>query len=1026
LAAGILVVALAFILASTPVRNSDFWLHLATGRSLWEGAASSFSYLEDTVRASHSWLYDVLVYGGFTALGGNGLVMLKALLGAVLALLLLLAGRVGGSLWISAGTTMLSLVAMGPWLLFRPVFLSYLCFAVTICLLRRLEGGARGFKPFLAMFVLFVIWANLDSWFVLGLLLVACFCVGQFVRGGTSAAASLGWRTAGLLILCGVAGCLVNPNLLIVFEPRGEWIFSGVAKELQADSLLRQQILTPWREVYLSGGFFLQGPGLAFWLLVVLGALSFVLRRGPVARILPWGLFLLLSFFQTQVIPFFAMVAAATLALNVGEWLSARRVAPSLRTVGRPGLLLAGLLLAAAAWIGLFQSGFLEPRSWMLDADPALEAASKQLTDLRRQGRLGSGNGFPFAPESANQLAWFCPEEKAFLNSNLLLNRAQAAEYVAIRRGLLGQPGSQDSDWRSVLRARSINHVVVYSSNASEVERVVRHLAKSRQEWPLLYLGGGAAIFGWRDPLTNGRRAGQTGRIPAADMFAALEKSLEQLAFDPREVNAAPRQAPEGAVQALRWWHAFWVKRPFRAPDLREASLALAWYDEVAPVQLAHRGRAWNACLWAALAAEESGMVGFSLSPVTSVLRTEMFRYGQDDGPLAALYLAVRGARRAIARNPRDAAAYFKLGEAYHRLGKTTRERMWASSFSDLDKVRAVQEITAYCNALRFNPDIKDAHDRLANVFIRLGFKDLALKHVREYVRCVRQQLSMGQSPEQREAVERLMALPERILQKLPQDLEDLTNRFEINASNLKVADRAALAARMGLTGKALEILLGSDVSAFGAQGTDLELKLLLLTGNAEKVDTWMDEVPEIRETLSASGTELHRPPNLDRFQTYACIGNYASADHELAGLFRLPALGGAELTLPRAAGLILAHGVLAPAGGGTFQKMPSSMLLAARAIPMATYRLFPDPKEVPTGLWMVAESLNRKAKVGVLRGLLALECGQIAEATDHFREALAFWRSTAAAPFWLDMESRGAGVIAEHFLKVLDESRRG
>src|SRR5262249_46538770 len=33
----VLVLMLAFLLASTPVRNSDFWLHLATGKALIEG-----------------------------------------------------------------------------------------------------------------------------------------------------------------------------------------------------------------------------------------------------------------------------------------------------------------------------------------------------------------------------------------------------------------------------------------------------------------------------------------------------------------------------------------------------------------------------------------------------------------------------------------------------------------------------------------------------------------------------------------------------------------------------------------------------------------------------------------------------------------------------------------------------------------------------------------------------------------------------------------------------------------------------
>ena len=57
LVVAILVLILGLLLASTPVRNSDFWLHLATGKSLVEGTEASFSYLQDTPWIHHGWLY---------------------------------------------------------------------------------------------------------------------------------------------------------------------------------------------------------------------------------------------------------------------------------------------------------------------------------------------------------------------------------------------------------------------------------------------------------------------------------------------------------------------------------------------------------------------------------------------------------------------------------------------------------------------------------------------------------------------------------------------------------------------------------------------------------------------------------------------------------------------------------------------------------------------------------------------------------------------------------------------------------
>src|SRR5713101_997593 len=122
-----LVLVLAFLLAFMAVRNSDFWLHLAAGRNLLEQRDASFSYLEGTPWVNHSWLYEVLLYEAFSWLGETPLIVLKACLAAAIGLLLLLAGRVGRSFWIPAGATMLTLVAMGPWLSFRPVLVSYVC-----------------------------------------------------------------------------------------------------------------------------------------------------------------------------------------------------------------------------------------------------------------------------------------------------------------------------------------------------------------------------------------------------------------------------------------------------------------------------------------------------------------------------------------------------------------------------------------------------------------------------------------------------------------------------------------------------------------------------------------------------------------------------------------------------------------------------------------------------------------------------------------------------------------------------------
>ena len=71
---GLVVLFLAFLLASFAVRNSDFWMHAATGRALVHEKRLTipdpFSYTSTSAWINHSWLYDVILYVVYTNFGG--------------------------------------------------------------------------------------------------------------------------------------------------------------------------------------------------------------------------------------------------------------------------------------------------------------------------------------------------------------------------------------------------------------------------------------------------------------------------------------------------------------------------------------------------------------------------------------------------------------------------------------------------------------------------------------------------------------------------------------------------------------------------------------------------------------------------------------------------------------------------------------------------------------------------------------------------------------------------------------------
>ena len=140
-----LVLAFAFLVASSPVTNADFFRQIATGRLLLQGdyhfGVDPFTYTsEGESWVNHSWLFALLVYGLYQIpmIGGVAVVVGKALLVAALAEIMLRVGRrAGQSLWIPAACTALAVLTLSPRLFLQSVCLSFLFLGLTLWLLHR-------------------------------------------------------------------------------------------------------------------------------------------------------------------------------------------------------------------------------------------------------------------------------------------------------------------------------------------------------------------------------------------------------------------------------------------------------------------------------------------------------------------------------------------------------------------------------------------------------------------------------------------------------------------------------------------------------------------------------------------------------------------------------------------------------------------------------------------------------------------------------------------------------------------------
>jgi tetratricopeptide (TPR) repeat protein len=947
-AAAVLFVGLfALLLGSFPARNSDVWKHLAAGRELAHGAVAGLN---------PTWLYDLATFGIFQAVGGAGLVAAKSLAIAAMAVVMLRTSRAAGGWLLPVACTVLAVLAVGLRLPLQPVTVSYLLLALTLWQLWRPDragGRTASVWPGWPLVVLFLVWANVDRWFLLGLGTVALVWLGRGLddRPPEGRGRFL-LRAAGALAIL-AAVCAANPAHLRGFPLPAELTWTTPTDAVQAGRL---PVTSPFQRAYFTAVS--DSPAaLAYYPLLAMGALSFLLARWRWERFLPWVALAILSGIQVRSVPFFAVVAGPVLAWNLQDYF-ARRPHPNwsqpalIAGRGMTGLL--ALAFLVAAWPGWLQAPPYGPRQWAVETPASLERGAAAVGRWHADGLAPAGTRtLHLSADTSHAFAWFCPEDDG-LNDDRL-TAAVAGE---------DEPEHQ-------LREHRVSRLVVYAGDRGLPLAALGRMMSDPHRWPLLHLDGGVVIFGLRDPAQSGE----------ADPFRGRELDLDRLAFRPDEDRKAPPARPDPDAAVRKWWEVFWRPAPPIPDERYEASVLLRKAELMKGMAPVRHLTAWEANHAAALAASAAAWLGLD-GPVGVAVRLTLlhppvpestpddaqmpavtretfalqqgfaFLYG--DSPPGLLYAAVRAARRAVAANPGDANAQMVLAECYLELVRSTRERGWAMRFPDVQRLRGIQASAALNRAAALNPNLAEPHLHLGQFYQGVGCLDLALSHLRKYRDLSTRQ---GRRPD---------AAFDSELTRLADEVEKRTRKFVEESGRLRVADRATLAARFGLGGKARDILLESDVAAFGTQGMELQLDLLLLTGRVDDVINWTTS--EHKGPLGPA--TYHWLRGLAR----AAVGDYAEADAELA-----------EMSV----------GVVEPAevAAGLANAIGQSLLDEQVAAPLLP-RLFLQASaqmELQSAVQGMMQELATSADAEVIRGLVALEAGEIGQAREAFNSALVY-----------------------------------
>ncbi|MCS7046823.1 MAG: hypothetical protein NZO58_10745, partial [Gemmataceae bacterium] len=647
-------------------------------------------------------------------------------------------------------------------------------------------------------------------------------------------------------------------------------------------------------------------------------------------------------------------------------------------------------------WCGVLRGAPGEACAWSLRLDPSLAAAGEQLRRWHAEGKFVAGaRGAATSSAAAHIMAWLAPDVKQFCDQRARLYSPKVRDdFATIRRLLFAEDSTpaEAAAWRKLLEHYGIGYLIVDADDDASLANGLKRLFGSRY-WSVRHLAGRTTIFA---------AAGVNSALVAAPV------DVDRRAWQPDDAELAPGFGPRREPRVREWWDAFLSPPADDDPGGSEALVWLACFDGQRETYARHVQTLWRSRLAAGLMMAPIAEGGYSpllpgwllttacwtVNPIgpgaeppaplhaAALAIVQRFLAEQDRGPPAAIMLAIRAARRALATNPDDARAWLQLGEAYLRLRYETAERSARAAFEPLDHLRRLQTTSALRHAVVLQPRSLRACANLAGLYQELGYYDLAHAQAAAMLRELERPQDIATTSEELRRSRR--EYWEEVEQQLARRIRDA--QVEIRAPGLERLEAARRALRHGLPAHALE-LLPRDAVSLGNDGFFLKLSLLLETGQAFAVLHTLEEFrgdsgipPEYRELHLAAA---------------AAIGNYAAAMDDL----RLP-----EPTVALSAKLTS----VAPAAAVRW-------FIGKHLLDRAGHAwLFETPETVVQQAAAMIFNWQRTADARLLRGIIALERGDITAARTDLQTGLTMFD-----------EQRPSARLARHYLRLLT-GRRG
>ena len=312
------VFVFAFLFASRPLSDGDFWWHLKTGEYIVKNLTiPRIDFYSFTVPGkhwvAHEWLSEVIFYLVYTRAGFNTLIFIFTVL-TVLAFWIVFRKNESHP-FVKGFAVLLSVWSILPTIGVRPRTFTLLFAGIYLALLHRFVRE-RQTRAIWWLVPLMILWVNLHAGYLIGLVLIGVTIVGIMLDAsfaGEKLASH--WSPLKTLVLVFIA-CLLAVNL----NPQGPRIFVFPFEFFF--SPIQQDQITDW----LSPDFHQKDllPLLALIMLTI-AALSLSPKRVRPSELLLFMGTLYMTLKSNRHMAIFALVAGPMLAKYLQHWLDTTR-----------------------------------------------------------------------------------------------------------------------------------------------------------------------------------------------------------------------------------------------------------------------------------------------------------------------------------------------------------------------------------------------------------------------------------------------------------------------------------------------------------------------------------------------------------------------------------------------------------------------------------------------------------------------------------------------------------------------------